>query len=122
MRWTAHGRQVLALLALASTGVWATTATAKDVTVDIRSVTDAGIGDKLGTIVIGDKDKGLSSTSRGFQPASTGFTCTRRATAVLELKMESRRPVSPRAPTSILPTRKRTPDQCARDTRAICRF
>ena len=57
---TAHGRQVLALLALASTGVWATTATAKDVTVDIRSVTDAGIGDKLGTIVIEEKDKGLS--------------------------------------------------------------
>ena len=39
MRWTANGSQLFVLLALASTGMWATTATAKDVTVDIRSVT-----------------------------------------------------------------------------------
>ena len=75
MKWTAHDRQVLALLALASTGVWATTATAKDVTVDILSVTDAGVGDKLGTIVIEEKDKGLSFKVdlRGIPAGEHGF-------------------------------------------------
>jgi Cu-Zn family superoxide dismutase len=53
-------RQILALLMLTVTGAWATTVAAKDVTVDMHSVTDSGIGDKIGTIVITPKQKGLS--------------------------------------------------------------
>jgi superoxide dismutase, Cu-Zn family len=55
------GNQVLALLTVAAlTSVWATSASAKELTVNINSVTAAGIGDKLGTIVIEQKQKGLS--------------------------------------------------------------
>jgi Cu-Zn family superoxide dismutase len=54
------GGAMLGLLVFASTSVWAVAAEAKDVTVDINKVTEAGIGDKLGTVVIEEQPKGLS--------------------------------------------------------------
>ena len=65
------GAPLLALLNVVSAG----TASAKEITVEMNRVTDTGTGEKLGTIVIHEKQKGLSFEVElsGIPPGEHGF-------------------------------------------------
>ena len=65
------GAPLLALLNVVSAG----TTSAKEITVEMNRVTDTGIGEKLGTIVIKEKQKGLSFEVdlSGIPPGEHGF-------------------------------------------------